>query len=60
MLPSFQVQDISPGRLEAYVVRFYTLLMLKFLAARSRIPPGNLVIVPKATGFPPARGNDEG
>ena len=45
VLPWFQVQDISPDRVEAYVLRFYTLLMQKFLAAKALIPAGNLVEV---------------
>ena len=36
---------ISPDRVEAYILRFYTLLMKKFLAAKALIPPGNLVEV---------------
>jgi hypothetical protein len=45
VLPWFQVQDISPDKVEAYILRFYTLLMQKFLATKALIPAGNLVEV---------------
>ena len=45
VLPRSQVQEISPDRVEAYILRFYTLLMQKFLAQKTLIPPGNLVEV---------------
>ncbi len=45
VLPRSQVQEISPDRVEAYILRFYTLLMKKFLASKALIPPGNLVEV---------------
>jgi len=45
VLPRAQVQDISPDRVERYVLRFYSLLMQKFLVTKARIPQGNLVEV---------------
>ena len=45
VLPRSQVQEIGPDQVEAYVLRFYALLMQKFLGAKTLIPPGNLVEV---------------
>jgi len=43
VVPRAQLQNISPDRLEAYVLRFYVQLMEKFLADKKAIPAGNLV-----------------
>ncbi len=43
VLPRSQVQEIDPARVEEYILRFYALLMKKFLADKGCIPDGNLV-----------------
>ena len=45
VLPRSQVQEVSPEQVEAYILRFYALLMKKFLADKALIPRGNLVEV---------------
>lgn len=45
VLPRSQVQEVSPEQVEAYILRFYSLLMKKFLADKALIPRGNLVEV---------------
>jgi hypothetical protein len=45
VLPRSQVQKIGPDQVEAYVLRFYNLLMQRFLADKALIPAGNLVEV---------------
>ena len=43
VLPRSQLQDADPARIETNVLRFYTLLMERFLEQRMLIPSGNLV-----------------
>jgi hypothetical protein len=43
VLPRSQVQQIEWDKLEAFLFRFYTQLMHKFLADKALIPPQNLV-----------------
>jgi len=45
VLPRSQLQSIQPEDVEANVLRFYELLMRRFLVDRARIPAGNLVDV---------------
>lgn len=45
VLQRSQLQSIGPGEIEAHVLRFYELLMRRFLADRSRIPAEHLVEV---------------
>ncbi len=45
ILPRAQLQEISPDEIEAWVLRFYTQLMQRFLADKALIPAGNLVEV---------------
>jgi len=45
VLPRSQLQTIGLDQIEAYVLRFYTQLVQKFLADRALIPAGNLVEV---------------
>lgn len=43
VLPKSQLQEIGPDQIEAYVLRFYSQLMHRFLTDRSLIPANNLV-----------------
>ncbi len=43
VLERSQLQEISPEEIEAWVLRFYTQLMERFLADKALIPAGNLV-----------------
>lgn len=43
ILPRSQVQEVSPEQVEAYILRFYALLMKRYLADKALIPQGNLV-----------------
>jgi hypothetical protein len=43
VFPRSQLQTVEAERIEANVLRFYDILMRRFLADRSRIPTGNLV-----------------
>jgi hypothetical protein len=45
VLPRAQVQKIDPDRVDAYIFKFYTMLMQKFLAEKELIPAANLVEV---------------
>lgn len=45
VVPRAQLQEISPDEIEAWVVRFYSQLMQRFLADKALIPAGNLVEV---------------
>jgi hypothetical protein len=45
ILGTAQVQEISPDEIEAWVLRFYTQLMQKFLTDKALIPTGSLVEV---------------
>lgn len=45
VLPRSQVQQVSPQRVDDYILEFYTRLMGKFLADKSYIPSGRLVEV---------------
>ena len=43
VLPRSQLQEINTGRIESYVLQFYTQLMRRYLADKALIPEGNLV-----------------
>ena len=45
VLPRAQLQRIDAAEVDACILKFYSLLMKKFLGERSLIPPGNLVEV---------------
>jgi hypothetical protein len=45
VLERSQLQEIGPDEIEAWVLRFYTQLMQRFLADKALIPAGNLVEV---------------
>jgi hypothetical protein len=45
VVPRAQLHGINPDEIEAWVVRFYTQLMQKFLADKAVIPAGNFVEV---------------